>query len=322
VCYLDTMIFRGISATRSLALAAHAAVCAFTLGSWIGCSSTTAKDVAAGADASPEATAPDDAADGGTVVSDDGAAPADASSAADHVGAIFAISDTTAGASGPKSSHRAGASFTHVTSPDGTTKSKTVGPCLVEIIGDGPAAKETDLSAGIVHITGGSPPIDLTPKSDNTYGPSTGATSLYGGGESLVVTADGKDVPAFTTSLTAPGKITLAAPVITAGALTVKRSTGVSATFSGTSSGVVVLYFSATSASNAFAATCTFDASAGSGAVPAAAFADFPAGPGTFDFYVKQSAVVMPAGWEVHFTASKAVVDPAGIALAGDATFE
>jgi hypothetical protein len=27
-------------------------------------------------------------------------------------------------------------------------------------------------------------------------------------------------------------------------------------------------------------------------------------------------------GWEVHFTASKAVVDPAGIALAGDATFE
>ena len=137
-----------------------------------------------------------------------------------------------------------------------------------------------------------------------------------------MVSADGKDVPAFTTSLTAPSKITLAAPVVTAGALTVKRSDGVSATFSGASSGLVVLYFSATSSTMAFAATCTFDAKAGSGSVPAAAFADFPAGPGTFDFYVKQSSVVMPAGWEVHFTASKAVVDPAGIALAGDATFE
>jgi hypothetical protein len=255
------------------------------------------------------------------MVSTDSAAPSDAAPA-DHIGAIFAISDTTAGPSGARSSHRAGASFTHVTTPDGTTQTKTVGPCLVEIIGSGAAAQETDLSAGVVHITGGSTPIDLAPKSDNTYAPSTGATSLYEGGEALVVTAAGKDVPAFTTSMTAPGKVTLAAPVVTAGALTVKRSTGVTATFSGTSSGVVVLYFSATSASMAFAATCTFDASAGSGSVPAAAFADFPAGGGTFDFYVKQSAVVMPAGWEVHFTASKALVDPAGIALAGDATFE
>ena len=320
VCYLDTMIFRGMSVARSLALVAHAAICACTLGSWMGCSSTT-KDVAAGADASPEASAPSDAADAGTEGAGDSAAPVDASPA-DHVGAIFAISDTTAGASGPKSSHRAGASFTHVTSPDGTTQAKTVGPCLVEIIGAGAAAQETDLSAGVVHISGGSTPIDLVPKADNTYAASTGATSLYEGGESLVVTAAGKDVPAFTSSITAPGKVTLAAPVVTAGALTVKRSTGVTAMFSGTSSGVVVLYFSTTSASKAFAATCTFDASAGSGSVPAAAFADFPAGAGTFDFYVKASAVVMPAGWEVHFTASKALVDPAGIALAGDATFE
>lgn len=302
--------FPGISAISLLAFA-----------SWIGCSSTT-NDVETGTDASlGEAAAPTEAGDAATDVATDGAPLVDASPP-DRVGAVFAISDTTAAAGAAKSSYRAGASFTHITSPDGTTQTKTVGPCVVETIGNGAAAQETDLSAGVVHVTGGSKSIDLTPKSDNTYAPSTGATSLYSGGETLSVTAEGKDVPAFTTTLTAPGTITLAAPVVTAGALTVKRSTGVTATFSGTSSGVVVLYFSATSASMAFSATCTFDAAAGSGSVPPAAFADFPAGGGTFDFYVKQSSIVMPAGWQVHFTASKALVDPAGIALAGDATFE
>lgn len=289
-----------------------------------GCSSTT-NEVPAAADAAFEGAAP---VDGGTSDAADEASATDAADAApaDHIGAIFAISDTTAVDGGAKSSHRAGASFTHVTVPDGATQTKTVGPCVLEIIGEGTAAQETDVSAGTVHLTGGAAAIDLAPMSDNTYAPSTGATALYAGGETLVVTADGKDVPAFTTSLTAPSKVTLAAPVVASGALTVKRSSGVTATFSsaatGAAAGSVVLYFSATSTTMAFALTCTFDASAGTGTIPAAAFADFPAGPGTFDFYVKQASRVVVAPWDIHFTASKAVVDPAGIALAGDATFE
>ena len=324
LCYLDTMIFRGISAARVAIRARRlsAGICAggLTLLSWAGCSSST-NDVTTAADAASEGAAPNDAA---ADVVTDSASTADAADAApaDHVGAIFAISDTTAADGGAKSSYRAGASFTHVTSPDGTTQTKTVGPCLVELIGDGAAAQETDLSAGAVHITGGSKTVDLAPKSDNTYSPAVGSSSLYDGGETLTVSADGKDVPAFTTSLTAPSKVTLAAPVVTASSLTVKRSTGVTATFSGASSGSVVLYFSATSATMAFALTCTFDAAAGGGTIPAAAFADFPAGNGTFDFYVKQTGTLVVAPWEIHFTASKAVVDPAGIALAGDATFE
>ena len=281
---------------------------------WFGCSSSST-EVASGSDAAAEA-AP--AGDGGAD------APADATVAGsgDRIGAVFAISDTTAADGGAKHSYRAGASFTHVTTPDGTTQSKTVGPCLVETIGDGTPTQEEDLSAGVVHIEGGSKNIDLTPKSDNTYAPATAASLLFGGGELLTASADGKDVPAFTTSLTAPSKITLAAPAVASGSLTVTRSAGVSATFSGASSGTVVLYFSATTATKAYAATCSFPGGSGSGMVPAAAFADFPAGDGTFDFYVKESSVAAVAGWEVRFTASKAVVDPAGEALAGQVTFQ
>lgn len=289
-----------------------------------GCSSST-NEVAAPAEAGSDAAAP---VDGGEEDATDGASAPDAADAApaDHIGAIFAISDTTAADGGAKSSYRAGASFTHVTVPDGATQTKTIGPCVLETIGEGTAAQETDVSAGAVHLTGGAVAIDLAPKGDNTYAPSVGASSLYAGGETLVATADGKDVPAFTTSLTAPSKVTLAAPLVTSGALTVKRSNGVTATFSsagtGATAGAVVLYFSATSTTMAFALTCTFDGAAGSGTIPAAAFADFPAGPGTFDFYVKQTSRVVVAPWDIRFTASKAVVDPAGIALAGDATFE
>jgi hypothetical protein len=244
---------------------------------------------------------------------------------ADRIGAIFAISDSVAVDGGTKSNSRAGASFFHITTPSGMTTTKTVGPCLVEIIGEGSTTVEEDLSAGVVHITGGAKAVDLTPKSDKTYAVVSSSTEgLWNGGEMLTVTADGKDVPAFTTSLVAPSKVTLSAPAPAAGIITVTRSAGVSATFTGMSSGFVVLYFDIAdpSGQQAFSATCTFDASLGSATIPAAAFADFPAGDGTFNFYVKQSSVVMPAGWQVRFTASKAIVDPAGQAMVGQATFK
>ena len=37
---------------------------------------------------------------------------------------------------------------------------------------------------------------------------------------------------------------------------------------------------------------------------------------------MKDSSVAAVTGWQVRFTASKAVVDPAGQALAGQATFQ
>lgn len=235
-------------------------------------------------------------------------------------GFVYAISDSTSADGGTKSEYRAGASFVRTTEPD-TRVSRTVGPCEVEKYDD-QSPPEQDVSAGIVHIQGGSANLDLAPKADGTYDQLTAASLLYAGGESLTVKADGAGVPAFTTTLTAPSKITLSAPVPTMGTIDVTKSAGVSATFTGASSGKVVLYFSTTDAMAAYSVRCKFPASAGTAKIPAEAFQDFPTGDGFFDFYVEERSDVAPSGWQIHFTATKAVVDASGTALQGAATFK
>jgi hypothetical protein len=106
------------------------------------------------------------------------------------------------------------------------------------------------------------------------------------------------------------------------GTITVTKSAGLTATFSGASSGKVVLYFSATTATNAYSARCKFPATAGTAQIPAEALKDLPVGDGFYDFYVEERADVAPPGWNIHFTASKAVVDSAGVALQGAAVFQ
>lgn len=242
----------------------------------------------------------------------------------DRVGAIFAFSDSWTVDGGVRGVHSAGASFIHTRRPATTTKATTVGPCLVETVSDGSPADEERLSAGALRLAGAAKAIDLSPNSDGTYAPSTGSTPLWTGGETLTVRGDGKgDIPPFTIQLTAPSKITLASPKPSGGSFAVTRSAGFSATFTGGSSGVVVLSFDAATATSAHIATCTFDVASGSAVVPPAALAGFPAADGTFDFYVKQADKVRSNGWEVRFTASSALVDSTGAqALQGVATFQ
>jgi hypothetical protein len=103
--------------------------------------------------------------------------------------------------------------------------------------------------------------------------------------------------------------------------MTVARNAPWTATWTGTSSGSVVIYFDTTDGSNAYTTTCTFDASAGTGTVPAAAFASFPAGSGSFNFYVEASAPPVVAGWAIQFNASSAIVDPTGAGATGNTTY-
>jgi len=283
---------------------------------WAGCSSDSGT-VGPTADDGGSEAAPPQQNDAGELI--DATAEAGAS---DRVGSIFAISDTIAVDGGTSSNYRAGASFRHVTTPGSLSTQKTVGPCLLETFGTGEEAVEEDLSAGVVHIEGGLQTIDLTPKADKTYTVTSAKLALWNGGETLTVRAEGKDVPAFMTSLVAPSKITLTAPATVGGDLTVMRSAGVTATITGASSGDVVLYFDATGGNAAYSATCTFKASAGTLTIPAGAFADFPAGEGFFNFYVKSDVTAGPPGWDVRFTASSAMVDGAGSALTGRVDFQ
>ena len=308
MCYVLGMSIR---LTSVLSVAATLAVAASLVGA---CSSSTADGTTTtdgGSDASP--TSEDASKD---AAQDIDAAPGD------QIGAVFAISDSETSDGGTTGRHRAGGFFARTISPDTTTITKTVGPCVLEKVGDGEQAEEEAASAGALHIEGGNKAIDITPKGDKSYAAVTGTEPLWAGGETLTARADGSDVPAFSTSLKAPSKISLTAPATNGGDLTITRSTGVTATWTGASSGVVVLYFDVATSANAFTATCTFDVAAGTATIPAGAFADFPAGEGTFDFYVKESVVVTPPGWYVRFTASSAIVDGKGSALAGRATFQ
>ena len=301
--------------TRTCAATLGVIVGATLTAAWAGCSSDSATVGGTSATDGGNEAGPQD--------NDAGAdAPTTEAGASDMVGSIFAISDTTAADGGTRSNYRAGGSFRHVTKAGTLSTQKTVGPCVVETFGSGDQAVEEDLSAGALRFEGGSKTVDVSPNTDKTYDPVTGNVALWSGGETLTVRADGKDVPAFMMSLTAPSKITLTAPVAAAGDLTVMRSAGLTATFTGVSSGDVVLYFDATGGSAAYSATCTFKPSAGTGTIPAAAFADFPAVEGTFDFYVKADTSGGPPGWDVRFTVTSALVDGAGSVLAGRATFQ
>ncbi len=269
-------------------------------------------DASTSSDAAPADAAPSDAA------------PADAGApSSGNVGGVFAISDSVLVDGGVRGSHRAGAFFVHRTGEDTTTIARTVGPCLVEKLGGGKAPEERDVSAGAVHVTGGAKTIDLVPSAKGTYAAISGNDSLWIGGEPLTVTADGKDVPAFTVRLVAPSKVTLTAPALPAArsSLEVTRQMPFLATWRPAASGEVVLYFDIATGASAYSATCNFKASAGVGEVPASAFSDFPAGDGTFNFYAKEASAVAPVDWSVRFTASSAMVGADDRRAEGTATF-
>jgi hypothetical protein len=276
-----------------------------------------------GHDASTGAAA---SADAGGPTDDSAAAATDADAEAaigDRRGTLFAISDSTTIDGGARDVHSVGASFTTGGGADPSVTTRTVGPCVVEVRSTGDGPTEIAVSAGPLHLTGGLFAVDILPTA-GVYAAINGAGALFHGGETLTVTADGKDVPAFTVAVTAPSQMTLTAPALpaAAGSLTVTRSAPFIATWTGGTSGTAVLAFSAATSARATSATCAFPAADNKAEVPAAALADLPAAPGAFDFYVKATGLATPAGWPVRFTVSRAAVDGRGVAASGAATFQ
>ena len=284
------------------------------------CSTSPSVSTDAGMDAGATETG---ATDGGSADASSDAAT-DAATDPANVGRVFAISDTVLFDGGTQSSYRAGASFVHTSGTDTNSNTKTVGPCVLETLSGNSTVKETAFSAGAVHLTGGSQKVDLVP-SGTTYDLASGKTFLWHGGETITVTGDGKDVPAFTTTLTAPSKLTLTAPALPPtqnDLLIVTKSVDFSATWTGASSGQMVLYFDAADGSMAYTSTCTFNASDGKATVPAAALAPFPKGSGTFNFYVKEVANAIAGTWSIKFTASSAVVGTKGAVATGSTDYK
>jgi hypothetical protein len=162
------------------------------------------------------------------------------------------------------------ASFSRTTG--GSCTQRTVGPCSVARCDyNGGAPRTTNLSAGAITITGGMPgTITFSPLSDGSYDYS--GTYSFAAGETLDVSAAGGTVPAFTASVTFPTAITVTAP--TTG--TIDRSQDLAIAWTGGDASVLAKIQEGTS-DRGVLIQCVFDASAGSGTIPAGALSDLEA---------------------------------------------
>lgn len=156
-------------------------------------------------------------------------------------------------------------------------------------------------SAGTITITGATRPITLTPMTDKIY--ETYVTqALFGGGENLRASATGDDIVAFAGMVTAPARITITAPAAPgSGSLTIDRAQPFHATWTGASTGNVVLRFSGPTGATL---ACSYAASAGAAEVPAAALAMVPAGLGRFDASTETLEQIDAGDWRINLQAT------------------
>ncbi len=160
------------------------------------------------------------------------------------------------------------------------TTMQTIGPCKVQqCVSTQPQGAQ---SAGTITITGATKPLSLVPGTDKVYVQQTSMTSLFNGGEMITFAAAGADVPAFSVTLTTPTKATITAPAKPAAGsfLAINRAQDFSVSWTGGGSGRVQVFLSGAGGSPSL--FCKFDASAGSGKVPAAALATMTGAMGSF----------------------------------------
>ncbi|HTL35583.1 MAG TPA: hypothetical protein VL326_20785 [Kofleriaceae bacterium] len=173
----------------------------------------------------------------------------------------------------------ASASFTMNTNVNACTDTMVAGCDVYVCQAPGPT---TYVSGGTVTITGLTQAVTMMPASDKMYAPVSSQQALYTGGETITVNATGADAPAFTLSLTAPARASITAPAKpSSGGLTIDRAHDFAVSWTG-GGGKVYLYISGPSGTNS-TISCGFDASAGTGTIPAAALMMVPAGTGSFN---------------------------------------
>jgi hypothetical protein len=131
-------------------------------------------------------------------------------------------------------------------------------------------------SAGTITITGGSisPSFVLNPTgAGGPYATVSAQKQSFNAGDTLSVTATGGQVPAFSgKTVTAPGEITLTAPMFDAiGQTSFSRATPLAVTWTGASSGsILVLLTTSQPNVRAVEVACIYPAPTGSASVPAA----------------------------------------------------
>jgi hypothetical protein len=186
-----------------------------------------------------------------------------------------------------------------------------VGPCQVIPACTG---STTAVSAGTVAISGLGAAIALSPDGNNRY-LSTVSTGqpIFVGGEHLTATVTGATAPGFSATLTAPTRPTVTSPSAPAagGQLALARSSDFAVHWTGGSAQVWVTLVSAHTT-----LVCSFDASAGSGTIPAAIMGMLDAGSGSFGASSFATSEMIVGDYDMRFEASFSAVFAESGALA------
>lgn len=165
-----------------------------------------------------------------------------------------------------------------------------------------PTTASTLASAGTLAIDGAAQPVSLAPNDDNSYTNLTSDAPLYAGGETLAFSASGGDVPAFSETVTAPGKARITSPAKPDDYLDVDKTTGLRVEWTGGGAGFLQLaLFAGTTTSLSVA--CRFPIAAGSGIVPPATLSALPAGQGGFTMAAVAETEVDAGAWSIALDA-------------------
>lgn len=178
----------------------------------------------------------------------------------------------------------------------------TVGPCEIRnaMSAEG-GGFPNYFDAGLLRVEGGTQTVELGLDPGGFYDAFTADTALFAGGETLTISAQGSDVPGFTTTVVAPAHVQVTAPVYPVGLpYAVDRSADLTFTWTGTSDGQIRVRFGGPQAPPDLGTTvtCWFSPGDGTGTVPGAALERIQlAGTGTLAVDVVSTSVVTTAGW-------------------------
>ncbi|MCC6995787.1 MAG: hypothetical protein IT370_14345 [Deltaproteobacteria bacterium] len=266
-----------------------------------GGSSATTPDGGSATDASPSDARPSDAGP-----SSDAAAPA-------NVGFITLLSDTAPA--------HARASATFLTGgPAYLCTEQPSGPCILYRCTPRPGASTRPAPhAGVVQLTGLTQPLSLTPATDGSYPASIlQTTSLWAGGETLTASAPGASVPAFTTSVTTPRRITLSAPTLPTGDWMIDRAQPIALTWSGATAEDIIVTLGVITL-GPLELECVFPASAGSATLPAAALGLLPAGDAYYTMVSRTRRQLDVSDWRITLRADTDAILPDARLVEGQA---
>ncbi len=175
----------------------------------------------------------------------------------------------------------------------------TVGACTFSSCGPDAGIGPAGVSAGTITVTGGdlASPVSLSdPGGDDEEYVDQLESMFFAPGQTLTASASGGVVPAFgPVSVVAPAYITLTAPVVVSGAVTIPTTSDLSVSWTGGQPGAVV-YFQSFGATQGQVLNCAFDATAGSGTIPAAVMAPLEGAAGAVLIWAQGTSETITAG--------------------------